>query len=208
MDCLVERSRVAGAWIAGCAFAVILASAASPARATVSQALSLSELVNRADLVVVATCVDHRASWDERRRIVTDYSVRVDEALKGDISPGEMLTMRRLGGVLGDLGMRIEGEPHLETGQRYLLFLRIASDAPFTRPVGMSQGVMTVNERQGSWMVQPGGSGLTLMERARGGQLVPAPPALLHPEPLDRLRQRVEGMIGVTPSSRSGTVAP
>lgn len=195
-------------WV-GVAVFGLLAALASPAHATISQALSLSELVRRADHVVLATCVDGRASRDGRRRIVTDYDVRVEETMKGDTREGATLTMRTLGGVLGDLGMRIEGEPHLEVGRRYLLFLRTLSDGRTLRPVGMSQGVMPVEEEGGTLTVQPGGGGMALRERGAGGRLVPAPPALLHPEPYVRVRERVERMVddGSSESPR-GTVAP
>jgi hypothetical protein len=191
-------------WV-GVAVLGLLALLESPAHATISRALSLPELVDRADHVVLATCVDARAFRDGRRRIVTDYTVRVDEAVKGEARPGTTLTMRSLGGVIGDLGMRVEGEPHLTVGERYLLFLRALPDGRTLRPVGMSQGVMPVRDEGGIPTVQPGGGGMTLRQRVRGGQLVPAPPALLHPEPFPELRERMREMVD---GASSGRVAP
>lgn len=191
------------AWV-GVAVVGAVVGLASPASATISQALSLGELVDQADHVVLATCVDARASRDGRRRIVTDFTLRVQESMKGGASAGETLTMRRLGGAIGDLGMRIEGEPHLEVGERYLVFLRTLSDGRTLRPVGMSQGVMRVQDEGGELTVQPGGDGMALVQRARGGQLVPAPAALLHPEPYVLVRDRVERMA----ETEDGAVAP
>lgn len=193
-----------GVWV-GVAVVGAAAAVASPAHATISQALSLDELVDQADHVVLATCVDARASRDGRRRIVTDFTLRVEESMKGDAASGASLTLRRLGGAIGDLGMQIAGEPHLEVGRRYLVFLRTLSDGRTLRPVGMSQGVMPVHEdATGELTVQPGGDGMALVQRAAGGQLVPAPAALIHPEPYPLVRGRVEQIV----DREGGAVAP
>ncbi|HJL19144.1 MAG TPA: hypothetical protein RMH99_26000 [Sandaracinaceae bacterium LLY-WYZ-13_1] len=191
-------------WL-GAAIAGLLIALASPAHATISEALSLPELVAEADHVVLVTCVDERTSRDARRRIVTDFTLRVEEAMKGGARPGSTLTMRRLGGALGDLGMRVEGEPHLEVGRRYLVFLRTLTDGTTLRPVGMSQGVMPVQEEAGARMVQPGGGGMALMQRGSDGRLRPAPAALLHPRPYVDVRGRVERLVA---DGTGGAVAP
>lgn len=189
------------------ALAALLASVTpSAAHATITEALSLDELVQQADIVALVTCVDQHALRDDRSRIVTDYALRVDEVMKGSATVGSQITMRRLGGVIGDLGMRVEGEPHLVAGRRYVVFLR-RIDRGVSRPVGMSQGVMPVEEPHGVLTVQPGGGGLSLVQRGAGGGLHPAPAALLHEEPFERLRERVEAIrerqVGAQPS---GTV--
>ncbi|MFK7987073.1 MAG: hypothetical protein AB8I08_13700 [Sandaracinaceae bacterium] len=163
----------------------------SVAHATIVEALSLSELVTRSQHVVVVTCVGESTERDSARRIVTDYRLQVEDVMHGPSSVGDLLLMRSLGGVEGDIGMHVEGEPHLTVGGRYVVFLRMLSDGRTLRPVGMSQGVMAVQEEAGVQQVHPGGQGLALRQRVRGGQLIAAPPALLHPEPLDALRERV-----------------
>lgn len=175
------------------------------ASATITEALSLTDLVREADLVVLAAAIDEHAQRDARGRIVTDFTVRVDEVMKGDASVGSTLVMRRLGGVMGDIGMRVEGEPHLEIGARYVLFLHRLSDGRTLRPVGMSQGVLPVEEQRGETIVLPGGDGLSLVQRVQGGQLLPAPGALIHPTPYLELRDRVGVVID---EERGGTVRP
>lgn len=167
----------------------MLSALATPglAGATVSVALSLDEMVDHADHVALVTCESAQASRDDRGRIVTDYTLRVEESMKGD--GGATLTMRSLGGVIGDLGMRVEGEPHPELGRRYVVFLERRGGQ--LRAVGMSQGVMPVTEQGGTLTVAPGGAGMSLVQRVRGGQLSPAPAALLHPEPYLELRTRI-----------------
>lgn len=180
----------------------LLIAIAAPAEATITQALSLRELVGRADHIVLATCVDRQTRRDGIRRIVTDHTVTVEDAVDGHSRVGEALIMRRLGGSVGDVAMRIEGEPTLALGEHYLLFLS-RSEAGNLRPVGMSQGVMRVREE----MVEPGGGGLSLVQRASGGDLVVAPGAILHPEPWGRVRERVVSFISGT-STTDTTAAP
>lgn len=164
---------------------------AGVANATIVEALSLTDLVARSEHVAYVSCVGESAHRDASRRIVTDYTLQVEEPMHGSARPGDLLVMRALGGVEGDIGMHVEGEPHLTVGARYVVFLRTLSDGTTLRPVGMSQGVMPVQEEGGVQQVHPGGQGLALRQRVRGGQLIVAPPALLHPEPLDSLRERV-----------------
>ncbi len=183
----------------------VTAAISADARATMSEALSLSELVQQSEHAVLVTALQERARRDARGRIVTDFTVRVEEVMKGPSRIGSTMTMTRLGGVMGDLGMRIEGEPHLMIGRRYVLFLHRTRDGRTLRPVGMSQGVLPVEEQGGTTIVMPGGSGLSLVQRVQGGQLIAAPPALVSPEPYVRLRERVGGIVD---SQRLGTVAP
>lgn len=172
------------------------------ASATVSEALSLRELVQQADYVVLATAREGRARRDAHGRIVTEYALRVDDVMKGELHAGSRLVMISLGGVLGDLGMRVEGEPHLEAGARYVLFLRRSGDA--LRPVGMSQGVLPLRG-VAEQVVLPGAAGLSLVQRVQGGALLPAPAALLHPEPYAHFRARVDAVVREGPA---GAVRP
>ncbi|MGE0788697.1 MAG: hypothetical protein AB7S26_23700 [Sandaracinaceae bacterium] len=164
----------------------------SLAEATLMEAMSLEQLVAESDLVAVVTCTDERASYDDRQRIVTDYALAVEEVLKGAAT--SRATMRRLGGEIGDIGMRIEGEPGLVPGQRYVVFLR-RFDGGVDRPVGMSQGVLRIEEAAGVLRVLPGGGGLSLVQRDPTGGLRPAPSALLHPEALDAVRERIDRIV-------------
>lgn len=175
------------------------------AAASLSLALSLEELTRSADLIVLVRAGEGQASRDARGRIVTDVPVEVLDVVSGDATVGARLTLRRLGGAIGDLGMRVEGEPNFEAGARYLVFARRTEASAPLRPVGMSQGVMRVRPGDGGDWVEPGGDGLGLVQRARGGRLLPAPPALLHPERLDRVRARVQQTIEAGPP---GAVAP
>ncbi len=165
--------------------ALLLTSAAS---ASLAVALDLEALVHQSDAIVVGRVVAQQSRWDGDR-IVTDVLVEVAETLHGTSPPDRMLQVVRLGGSIGELGMRVEGEPNFEGGGQYLLFLRRWRG--LYRPVGMSQGVMRVRVEGGAPMVQPGGSGLSLVTRPGGP---PAFGALRGPRPLESLRERIRAL--------------
>ncbi len=173
-----------------------LAVAAAPAGATVTLALDLRELVTRADHVVVGRVVSQRARWDHRRRIVTDVTVEVQESMKG-AGDGETIVVRRLGGAIGELGMRVEGEPDFADGERAVLFARRLSSGVL-RPVGMSQGVLPIRVDAGRELVLPGGAGLSLVERLPDSRLVAAPAALRQPRPLEDLLGDIRRLVEET----------
>lgn len=180
----------------GLAVAAVLlpALAAGPAAATVTAALDVRELVAQADHVVVGRVVSQHAHWDARRRIVTDVTVEVEQSMKG-AAEGERIVVRRLGGAIGDLGMRVAGEPDFTDGERAVLFA--ARSGGLLRPVGMSQGVLPIRvDPRGREMVLPGGQGLALVRPVQGNRLVTAPAALIGPRPLedvlDDIRRAVE----------------
>ena len=148
---------------------------AIPAHASITRALDLAALVQRADRVVVGTVERADAHWDAYGRIVTDATVRIEESVKGPAS--DVLTVRCLGGNVGDVGMRVEGEATLDVGGRFVLFT--TERAGHRRVVGMSQGAMRVQRDQGRDLVYPGGAGLLVVDESGGivapGQTAGAP---------------------------------
>ncbi len=161
----------------------------APAAASFAVALDLEALVGRADQVVVGRVLAQQPRWDGGR-IVTDILIEVDEVFAGDAAVGTVLQLVRFGGAIGELGMRIEGEPSFEDGASYVLFLR--QWRGLYRPVGMSQGVLPIEEEDGAPMVQPGGAGLALVTRPGGTR---AFGALRGPRPLSSLRERIRALV-------------
>jgi hypothetical protein len=115
--------------------------------------------------------------------------------MKGPAQTGSELVVRRIGGVIGDVGMRVEGEPQFSTGDRRLLFLR--DQGRYCRPVGMSQGVLPLRSENGQTWVESGTTGLALVRR-EGVQLVPAPAAVTEPVPLDAILERIRALVPQT----------
>jgi hypothetical protein len=186
-----RRLRVLGALVL---LGLCALGAASRASASLVLALDLPTLVARASHIVVARVESQRARYDARGRIVTDVTLRVDESLVGPARAGDRLVLERFGGAIGELGMRIEGEPLFADGARVLVFAApAASGARRLRPVGMAQGVMRVEPPTvpGSEdRILPGGEGLALV-RPEQGRLVASEPAIAAPRPLGEVRDAI-----------------
>lgn len=104
------------------AAALVLASLSIPARAHVTP-LTERQIAAGSPYVVVAVVEEARSRWnDPRTLIVTEYSLRVEDRLRGDAP--ERITLTIPGGT-------VDGETHgtcvstpLAVGARYLLFLQ------------------------------------------------------------------------------------
>jgi hypothetical protein len=126
--------------------AAVLAVAA-PADASLHLEVSLQHLVTVSDLVIEATPQESKSVWEDLpsvgRRIVTYTRVSVEQSVYGT-PPGEVW-VRTLGGQVGNLGQKVEGEAVLASGDRQLLFLK-AGDAGTHRVVEMAQGQYLIQE--------------------------------------------------------------
>lgn len=180
------------------ALVVALAVALAPvaARATVIRPLTVAALADRADLVVRARVGEQWSDWaEDGRRIFTWTQLEVLEGWAG--SPGDAVVVRTLGGVVGDIGMRISGTPSFSTGAEVVVFLRERADV--FEVVGMSQGKFDVVDGQ----AVPDVAGLAFAPTDPA-----APPPPLTPLPLAELRSRVRAQVGLTPLAPAVPSAP
>ncbi|MGZ3426715.1 MAG: hypothetical protein ACXVCV_08710 [Polyangia bacterium] len=113
------------------------------AHATVLVPLDTKALTARADRVVLGTVESQVARWtDDRQAIFTDVTIRVTRAYKGAVKPGERVVVRREGGVIDGVGMRVFGAANFSVGEEVVVFLEMRGGAPYT--VGMTQGKLRV----------------------------------------------------------------
>lgn len=172
---------------------------AGRAHAAVVLALSFDELTERADVIVVGEVTKITIHRDNLDRIVTDATVTVSERWKGTVAVGKTLTARSLGGTMGDVGLRVSGEPGFHEGDRLLFFGRQSPNGPYFRAVGMSQGVFPLRRTPaGAWTVYPGANDLALVTQDTAGRLSPKPPALLKETPLTDIRRTIGRALGGT----------
>lgn len=161
------------------------------ARASVVEALDLETLVREADSVVLARVIKASSHYDDRGRIVTDYQMQVEHVEKGDVTPGAAVVVRKLGGVVGDKGMTISGEPSYTDGELVLLFGK--GGKSYLRPVGMAQGAMRVSEHHGERYVRSDSRGMSLVKRGATDKSVP--PAVAEERKLDELLAEVHALV-------------
>src|SRR5438105_2414939 len=112
-------------------FALLMSVCATAASAAVFDHLPTdAELVDRSDLVVIAT-VRHAASRvrPDNGWVVTDYELAVEETLKGTAAPA--ITVTEVGGVAEGRILYIADSATYAVGERLLLFLHRATDGTY-----------------------------------------------------------------------------
>jgi hypothetical protein len=130
--------------------------------ATVVTAVPLGELVGQSEWVVVAMAKSARSHYETiggARRLVTDTIVQVEQAWTSNQSSASVetatITVRTLGGTIGDLAQYVLGEAVLAQGIPQLLFLDEGSDGMF-RVTAMAQGQYPiVTDEQGRTILRP-----------------------------------------------------
>lgn len=118
------------------------------AHASTAIALTLPELCDKSDSVVVGIPKSKISRW-ESGRIVTYTTVAVDTAVAGGSKAGDTITVRTLGGVVDDIGQITHGEAVLSIGKPMMMFLRPMAANPKALAgslviTGMSQGALPI----------------------------------------------------------------
>lgn len=117
----------------------LLAALATPLPAATYIVPSDAEMIQRSDDIVVAVGVASTVERTFHSGIVTRYTLRIEEVLKGERAPSQHLVVTELGGKLGDVIDYVPGRPEYLPGQRYLVFTETNSEGePIT--FGMALG--------------------------------------------------------------------
>jgi hypothetical protein len=156
------------------------------------QSLDLAELTAQAERIVVAQVLSSKSDWDSSHRTIhTRIEIKVEEAWKGAVAPGEHIVIVQSGGSVGNIEMRVHGMPGFAIGEKTVLFL--AGQAA-TRVVGMSQGKRSLRwDGTAKRWVAESPEHSAVVRRDSQGQLqpVPAEPAV----GLEELRERVRALV-------------
>ena len=84
----------------------------------------LRELSDGADVIVTGKVIEQTSSWNEdNTRIYTRATIEVQEHLKGN-NPGSSLTVRYLGGEVGEIGEMYSHMPRFINNEEVLVFLK------------------------------------------------------------------------------------
>jgi hypothetical protein len=168
---------------------------AGPADASIVQGLELEELVAHADRIVLGRVLFSESFQLPNGQLGTWHRISVERELRGHAPDQQEVMVETLGGQVGDIAMRVEGEPSFTVGERVLVFIR--GGGPYTafRPVGMGQGVMRVRTEQGIETVRQNREGLMLMRRSAKGRLEQSRGALPEKERLDALLSKLRDIV-------------
>jgi hypothetical protein len=139
-----------------------------PAGATVMLKLDLPQMVGGSDVIFVGKAIKTHSRWTkDRRHIVTDTTFKVEQGIRG-VAPGKAVVVRRLGGTVDGVGMRVSGTPQFKKNDQVLLFTEKRGGHRYV--VGMKQGVFRIHrESSGRLMVRTHLAGLELAKRTSSG---------------------------------------
>lgn len=85
--------------------------------------VTTQELTQRSEKIVVATVVNQFSAWDEYgREIYTYITLKVETTIKST-QPDSLITLRQLGGKVGNVESQVMGLPGFSIGERVLVFL-------------------------------------------------------------------------------------
>ncbi|MGB5521650.1 MAG: hypothetical protein WBM26_19850 [Polyangiales bacterium] len=166
---------------------------AAPADGSVVQGLELEELTAEADRIVLGRVLFSESFLRRDGQIWTWHRIAVEREIRGNAPDEDEVIVETMGGQIGEIGMRVEGEASFQLGERVLVFVH--GGGPYTafRTVGMGQGVMRVRREKGVEIVRQSREGLMLVRRNAEGRLKRNFGALAEPERLDtflsKLRQ-------------------
>jgi hypothetical protein len=179
--------------VVGVLLAALLLS--NPADASIVQGLELQELAAHADRIVLGRVLFSESFVRPSGQLGTWHRIAVERELRGDAPDEQEVMVETLGGQIGDIAMRVEGEPSFTVGERVLVFIHDGGPYTAFRPVGMGQGVMRVRTEQGVETVRQNRAGLMLMRRNAKGQLERSLGALPEKERLDALLSKLQDMV-------------
>jgi hypothetical protein len=119
----------------------LVAFAATSSFATTVERLGLEDLVKKARTIVVGSVTGSRTYWSaDRKFILTDYTINVDESLKGNVPRTVVVTA--VGGKVGDIELYVSGMPSFEKGENAVVF--IEQSGAYQVVVGLGQGKFTI----------------------------------------------------------------
>jgi hypothetical protein len=168
---------------------------ASPADASIVQGLELEELVASADRIVLGQVLFSESFQRPDGQLGTWYRIGVQREIRGRAPDESEVIVETLGGQMGDIAMRGEGEPSFTVGERVLVFIRDGGPYTAFRPVGMGQGVMRVHMDHGVETVTQNRKGLMLVRRNAQGRLERSLGAVPEKERLDALLARLRDIV-------------
>jgi len=121
--------------------AALLAAVVAPLEATTLARMSLDDLASSAGAVARVRCVARESHWD-RGEIWTFTRFAVIESWKGSLPTH--ITIRLLGGHVGDLTSIVPGVPRFDPGDEVVLFLETTRAGDFS-VTGWAQGTFRIH---------------------------------------------------------------
>jgi len=165
---------------------LMLASLAPDLGATAIKPLTIHDLTEKAQLIMVGQAIDTKSVWVDRR-LVTLATVSVGEVLKGDRHP--TVTVVLPGGVDAHrkfpLAMIVPGAPQIHAQEEVFLFLRRANQ----HSTGDAERYTIMGFSQGKFSIVTDASGSKLLARQ------PVSAGSAGTVPLAQFKQEISGLV-------------
>lgn len=181
-------------------FVAFCACATAPASATTLERMSLARMAQTAQAIVRARCTGNFTAWDAGE-IWTFTAFAVEDAWKGEAALGSepQLTVRLLGGSVGNLTSTVSGVPRFRAGEEVVLFLEPTVRGDFS-VVSWVQGTFRIRREARS------GGEIVTQDTAAFDTYDPATrqfeAAGIRNLPVAALRERVQAALAVAPGGK------
>jgi hypothetical protein len=119
-----------------------------PAAASRGTGMSMRQMVEESSSIVIGQCAEIRSKWIGRS-LVTEATISVEEAFKGDAAAGTQVTVELPGGIdpNRDLAMTYAGAPQISPNEKVFLFLFDPADGSNSYSVmGFAQGKYSIGQ--------------------------------------------------------------
>src|ERR1700689_3686072 len=157
------------------------------------QRLSLSDMIQKATIIVRGTIQPGTSAALRGPLIYTHYQLSVTTTLKGapGQTPVQNIDVAVPGGALNGIQQPVAGAPTLNPGQDYVFFLW-TSKSGLTQVIGLSQGLFAVtqNSAGAAVIVRPASISMMLNQ---SGQVVTDQPVSMT---LTALRSEIQSVLG------------
>jgi hypothetical protein len=114
---------------------------------TQSNDLTMQQMAQRSDAIIMGKCVGSRSTWVDGRRLVTEAEISVSDAFKGTSAPTVKVALP--GGIDSNrkhpISMNYPGAPTIQIDENVFLFLtRADSPADTYAVMGYAQGKLSI----------------------------------------------------------------
>jgi hypothetical protein len=108
--------------------------------------LSLEQLVQDADLIILGTVESVESRW-VAGKIFSFATVSVSSTIKGELESGQgKVTVKFPGGKIGEIDMKVEDSPDYKPGEYTLVFLQKIPNQLYYMTLGSSQGKYLIKD--------------------------------------------------------------
>jgi hypothetical protein len=119
--------------------------AAAALQATTVQRLGFEDLVRKAHRIVSGKVRQSRTYWSSNGKLIlTDYTIEVDENIKGQSA--HLFAVTTIGGKIGDRQLVVSGMPSFQKDENVVLFTE--SSGSYEVVLGLGQGKFHVENGQ------------------------------------------------------------